>query len=37
MIPEPVEVEVHTVPHLKAPINVEVEPRGQEHVDIFIS
>ena len=32
----PVEVEVHTVPHFKAPVNVKVEPRGPEHGDIFI-
>ena len=26
LIPESVEVEVHTVPHFKAPINAKVEP-----------
>ena len=28
----PVEVEVHTVPHFKAPVNSKVEPRGPVHV-----
>ena len=32
----PVEVEVHTVPHFKAPVNGKVEPRGLEHGGIFI-
>ena len=32
-----VEVEVHTVPHFKAPVNGKVEPRGPEHGGIFIS
>ena len=35
-IPVPVEVEVHTVPDFKAPINVKADPRGPEHSDIFI-
>ena len=36
MIPVPVEVEVHTVPHFKAPVNCKVEPRGPEHGGILI-
>ena len=36
MIPVPVEVEVHTVPHFKAPVNGKVEPRGQEDGGISI-
>jgi len=36
MIPVPVEVEVHTLPRFKAPVNVEVELRGPEHGNIFI-
>ena len=37
MIPVPVEVEVHTVPHFKAPVNSKLEPQGPEHGGIFIS
>ena len=36
MIPVQVEVEAHTVPHLKAPVNGKVEPRGLEHGGILI-
>ena len=36
IIPVPVEVEVHTVPHFKAPVNGKVDPRGPEHGGIFI-
>ena len=36
IIPVPFEVEVHTVPHFKAPVNVKVEQREPEHSDIFI-
>ena len=37
IIPVPVEVKLHTVPHFKAPINGKVEPRRPEHGGIFIS
>ena len=33
----PNEIEVHKVPHFKAPVNDKVEPRGPEHGGIFIS
>ena len=36
MIPVPVEVEVHTVPLFKAPINIKLEPQGPEHGGILI-
>ena len=36
MIPVPVEVEVHTVPHLKATVHCEVETNRPEHGGIFI-
>ena len=36
IIPVPFELEVHTVPHFKAPVNCKVEPRGPEHGGIFI-
>ena len=32
----PVEIEVHTVPHFKVPINAKVEPEGLECHCIFI-
>ena len=32
----PDEVEVHTVPHFKAPVNGKVEPRVPVHGGIFI-
>ena len=35
VIPEPVEIEVHTVPNFKAPINAKVELRGLECGGIF--
>ena len=35
IIPVPVEVEVYTLPHFKAPVNCKVEPRGPEHGGIF--
>ena len=35
MIPEPVKVEVYTVPHFKASVNGKLEPRGPEHGGIF--
>ena len=35
MIPVPVEVEVHTVPHFKDPVYNELELRGPEHGVIF--
>ena len=37
LIPVPVEVEIHTVPHFKAPVNNKLEPRGPEHGGILIS
>ena len=37
MIPVLVEVEVHTVPHFKAPVNIKLELQGPEYGGIFIS
>ena len=31
----PIEVEAHTVPHFKAPVNCEVDGLGQEHAGTF--
>ena len=36
IIPVPVELEVHTVLHFKAPVYCKVEPGGKEHGGIFI-
>ena len=33
----PVEVEVHTVPHFKAPVNIKLEAQEPEHGGIFMS
>ena len=32
----PGKIEVHTVLHFKAPVNIKLEPRGPEHGGIFI-
>ena len=31
----PIEIEAHTVPHFKAPVNGKVERWGQEHAGTF--
>ena len=32
----PIEIEIHTVPHFKAPVNSKLDPKGKEHGGIFI-
>ena len=35
IIPVPIEIEVHTVPHFKAPLNAKIEPGRLECGDTF--